>query len=177
MSELPPSSGIPPSPLEPWIAGKIGGAGGQLSAATLAAYQLARLQDTLRLVRARSAFYRRLSVEADEIATLDDLARLPFTTPQDIRDDPLAFLCVSQDEIGRVVTLDTSGTTGLPKRLYFTSADQELTVDFFKVGMSTFTQPGDRVLILLPAARPGSVGDLLFTALRDWGPPASLTAR
>lgn len=68
-----------------------------------------------------------------------------------------------------MVTLDTSGTTGIPKRLYFTQADQELTTDFFEVGMSTFTRPGDRVLILLPGERPGSVGDLLAKGLRRLG--------
>ena len=64
-----------------------------------------------------------------------------------------------------MVTLDTSGTTGNPKRLFFTRADQELTIDFFHRGMTTFTDAGDRVLILLPGQTPGSVGDLLATAL------------
>ena len=35
--------------------------------------------------------------------------------------------------------------------------------------MSTFTAPGDRVLILLPVERPGSVGDLLAIALERMG--------
>jgi phenylacetate-coenzyme A ligase PaaK-like adenylate-forming protein len=35
--------------------------------------------------------------------------------------------------------------------------------------MSTFTAPGDRVLILLPGETPGSVGDLLATALARLG--------
>lgn len=169
MSQALSSFQIPLTPMDPWIAGRIGGSGSRLTAAALASYQLARLRGTLRLARARSTFYRRLRIRADEINTLEDLAGLPFTTPQDIADDPLAFLCVSQDEIARVVSLDTSGTTGRPKRLYFTAADQELTIDFFKVGMSTFTRRGDRVLILLPVARPGSVGDLLFTALARIG--------
>jgi len=162
-------TGIPLSPLETWISAKIGRGEHPLSAKSLTAHQLARLRGTLRLARAKSAFYRRQRIRAEEISTLDDLACLPFTTPQDIQDDPLAFLCVSQDEIARVVTLDTSGTTGQPKRLYFTAADQELTIDFFRIGMSTFTRRGDRVLILLPVARPGSVGNLLFTALARLG--------
>jgi phenylacetate-coenzyme A ligase PaaK-like adenylate-forming protein len=100
---------------------------------------------------------------------LSDLSRFPFTTPEDIRQHGLQFLCVSQDEIQRVVTLDTSGTTGQPKRLYFTKEDQELTIDFFQVGMSTFTAPEDKVLILLPCERRGSVGDLLAIALLRLG--------
>ena len=68
-----------------------------------------------------------------------------------------------------MVTLGSSGTTGQPKRIFFTREDQELTIDFFQVGMSTFTAPGDRVLILLPVERPGSVGDLLAIALERMG--------
>lgn len=153
------------TPLEPWIAHKIG-AGDRLRRADLEHYQLDRLRETLRLVRSRSPFYRsQLAGVPDELASLADLARLPFTTPQDVRDNPLRFLCVSQDTIQRIVTLDSSGTTGKPKRIAFTRADQELTLDFFQIGMSTFTAAGDTVLILLPGERPGSVGDLLATAL------------
>ncbi len=158
------------TPLEPWSAGKIGQPGRPLKRADLEAYQLDRLRATLDLARTRSPFYRRHLAEAPaRLEALAGLARLPFTTAADLRAQPLQFLCVSQDEIQRVVTLDTSGTTGAPKRLYFTRPDQALTVDFFRVGMSTFTAPGDRVLILLPGETPGSVGDLLGTALRELG--------
>ena len=165
---MPPS--IPLSPLDPWIAAKIGEPGRPLSATALAAYQTARLQETLRLARARSPFYRRrLAAVPQDLASLRDLESLPFTTAQDIQDHGLQFLCVSQDEIQRVVTLDSSGTTGNPKRIYFTRDDQELTVDFFRVGMATLTDPDDRVLILLPGDRPGSVGDLLAIVLGRLG--------
>ena len=163
------------TPLEAWIAFLAAGGGEGRDAATfdrstLERYQLRRLRETLDLARARSSFYRRHLAGTDlDLASIDDLRRLPFTTAGDIRANPLGLVCVSQDEISRVVTLDSSGTTGPPKRLYFTRADQALTVDFFRVGMSTFTGPGDRVLILLPGETPGSVGDLLATALRDLG--------
>lgn len=158
------------TPLEPWIARKIGSVSGRVDRAELERYQLQRLRATLRMAREKSVFYRKHLADAPrDLTGLDDLARLPFTTPQDIRANPLQFLCVSQDEIQRVVTLDSSGTTGEPKRIYFTRDDQELTLDFFHIGMSTFTAASDRVLILLPAARPGSVGDLLATALERLG--------
>ncbi len=160
---------LPRSPLHAWIAARIGAPDTQLCAA-LAAHQLARLQETLHLARTRSPFYRRRLAGAPQVlASLQDLASFPFTTAQDIRDFGLQFLCVSQDEIQRVVTLDTTGTTGRPKCIYFTRDDQELTVDFFRAGMATLTGPGDRVLILLPGDRPGSVGDLLATALTRLG--------
>ncbi len=156
------------TPLEPWITRKIGA--GPLAREKLAAYQLRKLCETLRLVRQKSPFYRDyLAGAPQDIAAPEELARLPFTIADDIRQDPLRFLCVSQGDIHRIVTLNSSGTTGEPKRLYFTGEDQELTLDFFAVGMSTLVEAGDRVLILLPGERPGSVGDLLATALARLG--------
>ena len=158
------------TPLEPWIAGLIGQPGRPLDRAALADYQLERLRVTLDLARAHSPFYRaHLANAPARLDTLADLAALPFTTAAEVREHALRMVCVSQGEIARVVTLDSSGTSGPPKRLYFTLADQALTVDFFAVGMSTFTGSGDRVLILLPGATPGSVGALLATALERLG--------
>ncbi len=157
------------TPLDPWICQKIG-CTDALTPDVLADYQLKKLQETLNLVRQKSPFYRhRLANLPEKLTHLDDLAVFPFTTAQDIRESGLQMLCVSQDEIKRVVTLDSSGTSGPAKRVYFTETDQELTLDFFNIGMSTFTAPGDRVLILLPCERQGSVGDLLALGLQRMG--------
>ena len=156
----------PLTPLEPWIAAKIGQGSGPLDHRALHAHQLARLNDTLTRVRKRSRFYGRLlGSHETQLESLDELARLPFTTADDLRAEPLDLLCVPQHEIDRIVTLPTSGTTGTPKRIFFTAQDQELTRDFFHVGMSTLVEPGERVLILLPGELPGSVGALLMEGL------------
>lgn len=156
------------TPLEPWIAAKVGAS--PLTRDKLEHYQLTRLQETIAWVRSHSRFYNRhLANAPPHLESLADLARFPFTAPAHISDDPLSFVCVSLGEIERVVTLHTSGSTGAPKRLYFTQADQALTVDFFHTGMSTFTVPDNRVLVLLPCAQPGSVGDLLAQALERLG--------
>ncbi|MDR3557544.1 MAG: histidine phosphatase family protein [Syntrophobacteraceae bacterium] len=161
------------TPLESWIAGKIGypEGGPPLTRQAIEAWQLERLRETVELAARKSAFYRNHLRGRGEgrLSRLVDFAELPFTTAEDVRQNPLRFLCVSSGEINRVVTLPTSGTTGEPKRIYFTLEDRELTVDFFSHGMSTFTDPGDRVLILLPAERPGSVGELLAEGLDRLG--------
>jgi len=158
------------TPLDPWIATKVGQNGVRAIRADIETYQLQKLRETLRLVKEKSSFYRRhLATTPPDLSCLADLAQFPFTTAQEIRQDPLPFLCVSQGVIHRVVTLDSSGTTAQPKRLYFTRDDQELTIDFFRVGMSTLVEAGDRVLILLPGERPGSVGDLLAIGLQRLG--------
>ncbi|HHV42656.1 MAG TPA: phenylacetate--CoA ligase family protein, partial [Clostridiaceae bacterium] len=159
------------TPLEPWVYGKISGQAGmagQLTRSMIESYQLQKLKTTIAFAAERSPFYRRRlgSLDAEKISSLKDLHGVPFTTPGDIATNPMQLLCVSQSRINRVVTLDSSGTTGLPKRVFFTAADQELTRDFFRCGMSTLVQPGDRVLILLPGKITGSVGHLLAEGLR-----------
>ncbi|HTP06448.1 MAG TPA: phenylacetate--CoA ligase family protein, partial [Nitrospirota bacterium] len=147
------------TPLEAWIASKIGMSEDTLTREQISGYQLRQLRETIERTYHNSPFYRkRMKGIADvPLTSLDDIRRFPFTIAEDIRQQGLQFLCVSQNDINRVVTLDSSGTTGSPKRLYFTPTDQELTVDFFHQGMSTLVDPGDRVLILLPGERIGSV--------------------
>ncbi|MCL2202272.1 MAG: AMP-binding protein [Oscillospiraceae bacterium] len=118
---------------------------------------------------ARSRFYRKHFSSFSHIRTIADFENLPFTTPEHITQDAGSFLCVSPDEVSRIVTLATSGTTGKNKRLFFTESDQELTIDFFHHGMSTFTAPGDNVMIFMPGQAPGGVCDLLARALHRLG--------
>jgi len=157
--------------LEVWIEGKIGIRMGTLTRERLSQYQLQAVRETICLAYKNSPFYRELLADyvGIEMNSLADLQCLPFTTADHIREQGLQFLCVSQSEISRIVTLDSSGTTGKAKRIYFTASDQELTIDFFKQGLSTMIKPGDRVLILLPGERSGSVGDLLIMALKRAG--------
>ncbi|MDI9448905.1 MAG: DVU_1553 family AMP-dependent CoA ligase [Pelotomaculaceae bacterium] len=159
------------TPLESWILGKITGNPGDpagLTRSLIEEYQIWKLKETIALATAKSPFYRRRLGRgaAEKVRSFKDFQQLPFTTTGDLSRNPLQMLCVSQDSINRVVTLNSSGTTGQPKRVFFTAGDQELTRDFFQHGMSTLVGPGDRVLILLPGALPGSVGDLLADGLR-----------
>ena len=154
------------TPLENWIKRKIGlQETDSLSRQALSLYQLGKLQETLAYARGHSPFYRTLlgPLPHQPVESFEALASLPFTTADDLCDQSLQFLCVSQSDVARVVTLQT--WEARPKRLYFTDEDLELTIDFFHHGMSGIVQPGQRVLILMPGERPGSVGDLLVRAL------------
>jgi phenylacetate-coenzyme A ligase PaaK-like adenylate-forming protein len=151
------------TPLDSWIKEKT-------NHGDLQTWQLAKLNETLELARGKSAFYKKHFEGLPEtLSALDELRQFPFTTAEDIRQNPLRFVCVSQGDIQRIVTLQTSGTTGEPKRIFFTADDQELTIDFFGVGMSTLVEAGWRVLIFLPGETPGSVGDLLRMGLERKG--------
>jgi phenylacetate-coenzyme A ligase PaaK-like adenylate-forming protein len=153
--------------LAKWIHSKINKTSQPLTREAIDAYQLVKLREIIDFCREKSPFYCRhlKGFSGKQIATLEDLSDFPFTTSQDIRDNSLQFLCVSQDEIQRVVTLQTSGTTGNPKRLYFTRQDLELSIDFFAHAMSDFVHAGEKVLILLPGEKPNSVGDLIAKGL------------
>lgn len=155
------------TPLDAWIAAKIGAPGQRITTAEVKRYQLSRLNGTINRARQLSPFYRRhfAAIAARALAGVEDLTAYPFTTPADVAVHAMQMICGSQSEISRVVTLATSGTTGEPKRIYFSAADQELTIDFFRCGMSTLVGAGDKTLILLPGERPGSVGALLRLGL------------
>jgi phenylacetate-CoA ligase len=88
--------------------------------------QLERLRATVARVAAGVPFYQRKLAEhdvaADDLRTLADVRRLPFTTNADLRDNyPDGLLCVPRSEVTRLHT--SSGTTGKPKALFFSRGD------------------------------------------------------
>ena len=155
---------ITPTRLENWLKGCLGHP--HLSMETLKAFQLDRLNQTLAHVRKNSPFYRRqLSSVPDRALTdLSQLADLPMTTADDLREHHLDMLCVSHGQVSRVVTMQTSGTTASPKRLYFSKTDLAQNIDFFHHGLTSMLDPGQRILIMLPSTTPDSVADQLKQA-------------
>ena len=75
------------------------------------------------------------------------------------------MLCVPARDIHRVVTLFTSGTTGTPKRIYFSEEELRLTEEYFSHGMAEFVTAGQKVLILFPGRSPDCLNELLTRAL------------
>jgi phenylacetate-coenzyme A ligase PaaK-like adenylate-forming protein len=159
------------TPLEAWIREKAHidrDLTGRPFVEALKDYQLQRVNEVIDYARRKSPFYRRhlASLPVARLSVLSDIAQIPFTTPSDIANDPFSFLAVRQDDIARIVTLRTSGSTGEAKRLFFTEGDLELTIDFYHHGMSTLVRPGQRVAIFFPGEIPYSIGDLLFQGLQ-----------
>src|ERR1700723_2129947 len=94
--------------------------------AQLESLQLERLQSTLRHAYANNAGYRRKFDEAgvcpDDLRTLDDLTRFPFTTKADLREAyPFGFFCVPMERVARIPA--SSGTTGKPTVVGYTQND------------------------------------------------------
>lgn len=153
------------TPLENWIVDRTGIE--EKSRVKLEAFQLSRLIEALEYAKNNSRFYKEHleNVDINSINSFKDFEKVPFTSPQDIKDRSLDFLCVSQSAVKRIVTLNTSGTSGDEKRIYFTEEDLNYTTDFFQYGMSCLTDETDRVLVLLPSNAYGSIGYLLKKAL------------
>ncbi|WP_022666530.1 DVU_1553 family AMP-dependent CoA ligase [Desulfospira joergensenii] len=149
---------------------------GEKSRETLERYQWSAIQKLLGHVMENSPFYRDhfRDHHPKSLKGYLDFSSLPFTFPGHVRKKPMKFLCVPQDRISRIVTLETSGTTGRPKRIFFTDQDLEKTIEFFRIVISRLTRPKDRVLVLLPGQTPGSAGDLLKTAMDGIGVKAKI---
>ena len=103
-----------------------------LSRAEMDALQLARLQETVNRVYEKVPYYRakmdEAGVKPQDIQTLADLAKLPFTTKQDMRDTyPFGLFAVPKDELLRIHA--SSGTTGKPTVVGYTRGDMDTWTD------------------------------------------------
>jgi phenylacetate-CoA ligase len=92
----------------------------------LAALQLQRLRHTLALVYANVPHYRAAfdaqGVHPQDLRTLADLAKFPFTTKQDLRAQyPFGMFAVPREQVVRVHA--SSGTTGKPTVVGYTQGD------------------------------------------------------
>jgi len=95
----------------------------------LEALQVKRLQQVVQRVYHTVGFYRTAFDEAgmkpDDIKSLADLSRLPFTTKQDLQDNyPFGLFAVPMSSIVRLHA--SSGTTGRPTVVGYTKRDIDL---------------------------------------------------
>ena len=96
-----------------------------LSRSRLEKLQMERLQQTLARCM-RIPFYKQrfaaCGLRSEDIRTLDDVRKLPFTTKQDLRDNyPFGLSAVPLEEVVRLHS--SSGTTGTPTVILHTQHD------------------------------------------------------
>ena len=99
------------------------------SAAELKALQLERLRWTLAHAYDHVPHYRRkfdaAGVHPRDLKTLADLAKFPFTTKKDLRDNyPFGMFAVPREEVVRIHA--SSGTTGKPTVVGYTAKDIDM---------------------------------------------------
>ncbi len=104
----------------------------RLGRAELEALQLERLRTTLRHAYENVPFYRAAfdgaGLRPEDCRTLADLARFPFTTKADLRDNyPFGMFAVPERDVRRIHA--SSGTTGRPTVVGYTERDLDTWAD------------------------------------------------
>lgn len=143
-----------------------------LKRADIEAMQLRKLNELLSREKKRGGFYGSLPEKLD---SLDELASLPFTTDADLQKNGHRMLLCSQNEIQRVITDRTSGTTGVPKRIFYTGNDIENTLRLFLAGLGELIFPGNKTMICMPFSGPFGLGALVAEAVERLGATALRT--
>ena len=92
----------------------------------LRSLQLKRLKQTLQHTYSNSPVYKAKfdahQIHPDDLTTLEDLSKFPFTTKQDLRENyPFGIFAVPMEQVVRVHA--SSGTTGKPTVVGYTAAD------------------------------------------------------
>jgi phenylacetate-CoA ligase len=115
----------------------------------LDALQLEKLQKIVRHAHANVAHYQNSFAQAgvtpDDLQSLDDLARFPFTLKTDLRDNyPFGMFAVPREEVIRLHA--SSGTTGKPTVVGYTQEDLDVWSDVMARSMACAgARPGDIV--------------------------------
>ena len=134
--------------------------------------QLEKLNAVLKREKEREGFYRNLPASLE---SLDDLRTLPFTTGTDLVRDGGRMLLCSQGEVQKVISEQTSGTTGAGKRVFYTERDCEHTIELFMAGLGEFIYPGSTTMVAMPFSGPFGLGELIAEAIRRIGARPLLT--
>ncbi len=113
----------------------------------LRALQLERMRWSLRHAYDNVEFYRKTfdaaGAHPDDLKSLEDLARFPFTTKQDLRDHyPFGMFAVPREQVVRIHA--SSGTTGKPTVVGYTQADIDTWADLMARSIrAAGGRPGD----------------------------------
>ena len=116
-----------------------------LSPSQLAELKLTRLKETVARA-ARSPFYRERLAQAgvtpDDLHSLEDIRKIPFTTKDDLRSRGKDMLTVPMTELVRLHA--SSGTTGQATVIYYTREDISAWAELLARSMyMTGVRPGD----------------------------------
>lgn len=135
-------------------------------------FQNERLQVALRYLAGHSRFYQRMfgenNINIEDIRTVDDLVKLPFTEKKDLQLYNQDFLCVSPEKIVDYIT--TSGTLGDPVTFGCTDQDLErLAYNEKKSFECAGVRPGDKVQLMTTLDKRFMAGLAYFLGIRKLG--------
>ena len=104
----------------------------QMGREEMRALQLERLKKIVKYAYERVPFYKKkfdeIGLKPEDIQTLEDISKIPYTTKTDLRDNyPYGLLAVPMDDIVRVHA--SSGTSGKPTVVAYTKNDLDMWSD------------------------------------------------
>lgn len=108
-------------------------------------YQLKKLKEQVKHCYENSSFYRKkfdsVGLKPQDIRSLDDLQKIPFTVKNDLRDNyPFGMVTVKSDEVVEIHA--SSGTTGNPIIGAYTQSDMDIWSEL--MARSIYTTGGRR---------------------------------
>ncbi|MFV0361889.1 MAG: phenylacetate--CoA ligase family protein [Suipraeoptans sp.] len=119
-----------------------------------------------RLAYDKSPFYREYLSESN--GPIDTFENLPFTDGKMLSENANTMLTVSLGDIARIRSYETSGSTSLPKRVFFNEQTLTDTISFFASGMETIVADDLRpTIIMFSDNKPYSMGNLLKQGLKQ----------
>ena len=136
----------------------------EVSRADLRQYQMFKFRKLMRYVDENSVYYHKLMADnklvPGSFMEFEDLIKFPLTEPASLAEQPFHFLCVSQSKVMRAFS--TSGTSGLKKRLFYTSSDVLNIVDAISAALKTV------------GLREKETLQIMFPAITAWDPSLML---
>ena len=135
-------------------------------------YQNGRLREALRYLADNSPFYQKVfkdnNINIDDIRTIDDLVRIPFTEKKDLQLHNADFLCVPPEKIIDYIT--TSGTLGDPVTFGCTDKDLDrLAFNEMKSFSCAGVKPGNIVQLMTTLDKRFMAGLAYFLGIRKLG--------
>ena len=135
-------------------------------------YQNGRLREALRYLADNSPFYQRVfkdnNINIDDIRTIDDLVKIPFTEKKDLQLHNADFLCVPPEKIIDYIT--TSGTLGDPVTFGCTDKDLDrLAFNEMKSFSCAGVKPGNIVQLMTTLDKRFMAGLAYFLGIRKLG--------
>ncbi|MEM8645409.1 MAG: phenylacetate--CoA ligase PaaK [Pseudomonadota bacterium] len=115
----------------------------------ISALQLKRLKTTLTRAYENVPHYRQAfdgaGVHPDDVTSLEDLAKFPFTVKEDLRQNyPFGMFAVPTNQLARIHA--SSGTTGKPTVVGYTKNDVDMWAECVARSMrASGTRPGDMI--------------------------------
>lgn len=131
-----------------------------------------KLQQLLGHLNMHSPFYKELfnkgQIDLSTIKTLEDMAKLPVTTKEDLQQRNDDFLCVPKNQI--IEYASTSGTLGSPVTIALTDNDlNRLTINEYNSFLCADGSPEDIYQLMLTLDRQFMAGIAYYSGLRKLG--------